>query len=377
MRLYNKIGIVCGAGITFLLTAQADTLRLRDGRVMTGQFLGANRYEIRFQRDDGGLARVDVSNVDSISFDNGGSNRSGYGPNATYNGPNTPYNAQPGYGNPQPGRAPYGAYAPPGQYNGGNPSSVYNNWPNGTTMPNRSATDRAYTDPGYDSRNYRNPDYGYSERSRTPAPADNYPPPPSNDSTRPDDAYPPQARTQTMPAQSVNGISSPSNYLIPAGSTIVVRTIDPIECDASRVGTTYPASLDQPLVINGRTVAPEGSDATLQVVRVNPGGPFAGHEEIGIALVSLTADGRTYDLNTGAETVQAQPNRGHQSAESIGGGAILGAIIGAVAGGGPGAAIGAGVGAAAGAGFQILRGRNIKVPGETRLAFTLAHDVTL
>src|SRR3981081_3963189 len=38
------IGLTC-------LTASADTLRLRDGRILNGQFLGATRSEIWFQRD--------------------------------------------------------------------------------------------------------------------------------------------------------------------------------------------------------------------------------------------------------------------------------------------------------------------------------------
>src|SRR5437764_7551 len=57
-----------------IFSIQADTLRLRDGRVLTGTFQGANRDEIRFQRDGGPMDRYDVGSVDSITFGNDRSN---------------------------------------------------------------------------------------------------------------------------------------------------------------------------------------------------------------------------------------------------------------------------------------------------------------
>ncbi len=165
--------------------------------------------------------------------------------------------------------------------------------------------------------------------------------------------------------------------MLPAGTIVVVRLIDPIKSDASQVGSTYHANLERPIIVNGRTIIPAGADATLQVVHINSGNPVAGHEEIGIALASITADGRTFNLDTNTEAVASSENRGRRSAETIGGGAVLGAIVGGIVGGGPGAAIGAGVGAAAGTGAAVLRGHEIKIPAETRLTFTLTRDVQL
>ncbi len=94
---------------------------------------------------------------------------------------------------------------------------------------------------------------------------------------------------------------------------------------------------------------------------------------------SIVAEGVRYGVST--EDLQ----KGHQglganqrTAQMVGGGAALGAIIGAIAGGGKGAAIGAGVGAAAGAGAEVAtQGKDIRVPAETVLNFTLDSDLHL
>jgi hypothetical protein len=62
----------------------------------------------------------------------------------------------------------------------------------------------------------------------------------------------------------------------------------------------------------------------------------------------------------------------------VGGGALIGTIIGAVVGHGKGAAIGAAVGAAGGAGAEVLtKGKQVSIPAETVLTFSLNNSVTL
>ena len=59
------IGMVC-------ITLRADMLRLRDGRLITGQFLGATRTEIWFKDDVPGdvmgAAAYPVEAVESLTF---------------------------------------------------------------------------------------------------------------------------------------------------------------------------------------------------------------------------------------------------------------------------------------------------------------------
>jgi hypothetical protein len=99
-----------------------------------------------------------------------------------------------------------------------------------------------------------------------------------------------------------------------------------------------------------------------------------------IDVQSMTVTGRRYLVST-SDLKQTSgtgigANRG--TAETVGGGAALGTIIGAIAGGKKGAAIGVLVGAAGGAGVQVLnRGKDVRVPAETLLTFTLNKPVTL
>ena len=73
----------------------------------------------------------------------------------------------------------------------------------------------------------------------------------------------------------------------------------------------------------------------------------------------------------------AGKGRGSQSAQRIGGAAVIGTIIGAIAGGGRGAAIGAVAGAGTGAAVQVMtHGPQVRVPSETLLEFRLQQDVS-
>ena len=70
--------------------------------------------------------------------------------------------------------------------------------------------------------------------------------------------------------------------------------------------------------------------------------------------------------------------KGKRTAATTGGGAAGGALIGGIAGGGKGAAIGAGIGAAAGfLGGTFTGNKQIEVPAESALSFTLAQPLTL
>jgi hypothetical protein len=94
-------------------------------------------------------------------------------------------------------------------------------------------------------------------------------------------------------------------------------------------------------------------------------------------LTGIVANGKLVPVVTGEYEVTGK-SRGASTAKRTVGGAALGALIGGVADGGQGAAVGAGIGAGAGAGSEIItRGDQVKVPSETRLAFTLQQDVSI
>ncbi len=168
---------------------------------------------------------------------------------------------------------------------------------------------------------------------------------------------------------------SDGSVLVPAATEITVRLIDPIDSDLNDAGQEFRASLAEDLVVDGQVMARRGSDAKVEVVRVEQSGKFKGREEVSLALSEITIGARAYPVTTGFAEV-AGDSRGKETAKIVGGTAAVGAIIGAIAGGGKGAGIGAAAGAGAGAAIQAVRGEKVQIPAETMLAFTLTEPVT-
>ena len=164
---------------------------------------------------------------------------------------------------------------------------------------------------------------------------------------------------------------------LPAGTNLVVRMIDGVDSETNRVGQTFAASMDEPVLLNGETVIPRGADAVVKLVDAKESGKLAGRAELTLDLLSVKVDGRMVDINTQSVTRESA-SRGQRTAKVAGGGAVLGAIIGGIAGGGKGAVIGAGAGGAAGVGAEeITKGQRVKVPSETRLTFVLDTSIRI
>ena len=164
---------------------------------------------------------------------------------------------------------------------------------------------------------------------------------------------------------------------LPAGTNIVIRMIDGVDSETNRVGQTFQASLDEPILLNGSTVVGRGADVVVKLVDQKDSGKLTGKAELTLDLVSVRVDGKMVDINTSTVSQQSA-SRGARTAKVAGGTAALGAIIGAIAGGGKGAAIGAGAGAATGAGVEIVtKGQRVKIPSETRLTFMTETPVRI
>lgn len=164
---------------------------------------------------------------------------------------------------------------------------------------------------------------------------------------------------------------------IPAGTTLVVRMIDGVDSEKHRPGQTFRASLDEPVVLGGRTLIPAGADVVMRLVEVQDPGRLTGGGHLTLDLDSITVEGRKLQPAAG-EVTQAGRSRTGESAKVIGGTAALGAIIGGIAGGARGAAIGAVSGAGAGTAIQVLTsGPRVRIPSETRLTFTLQQPLRL
>ena len=153
--------------------------------------------------------------------------------------------------------------------------------------------------------------------------------------------------------------------------------IDPVDSSVHKIGQTFRASLDEPLVVNGQTIAPRGADVTAKLTEVAQSGRMTGRSELTLVLLDIAIDGRKHEVTT-SEVSEAGSSRGKQTATRVGGLAAAGAVIGAIAGGGKGAAQGAAAGAGAGTAVQVLtKGEKVQIPAESRLVFTLKNSLYL
>ena len=170
----------------------------------------------------------------------------------------------------------------------------------------------------------------------------------------------------------------PQEHLtIPAGTVVTIRMIDNIDSSRNRPGEEFAASLDSPIVVGDRVVASRGADARVRLVDAKTAGHMTGQSELQLELIAVTINGVPYATKSGYYE-QHGGSRGTRTAETVGGGAVLGALLGGILGHGKGAAIGSVAGAGAGTAVQVsTKGQQVKVPAETKLDFTLKDPVTV
>jgi hypothetical protein len=169
----------------------------------------------------------------------------------------------------------------------------------------------------------------------------------------------------------------PQPIVVPAGTGLVVTVDQALSSKTSQAGQTFLATLARPVTVAGATAIPKGSSVTGTVITAKEKGKIKGEGELSLALTSITVRGKNYSIQTGTldSTVKG---KGKRTAATTGGGAAGGALIGGIAGGGKGAGIGALVGAGAGlVGGALTGNKQIEIPAETALTFTLSSSLTL
>jgi len=171
---------------------------------------------------------------------------------------------------------------------------------------------------------------------------------------------------------------APANTIsVPAGTLLDVRLEETLDTKRNRPGDAFTATLTRPIVLDGRTVIPRGTPFTGHLTESKASGRFKGRALMSLSLDSFELNGRRHEIRT---THVGRESGGHKKRNwfLIGGGSGVGSAIGAIAGGPAGALIGAGAGAGAGtAGAAITGKKNVRLPVETQLAFSLRAPVTL
>jgi len=188
---------------------------------------------------------------------------------------------------------------------------------------------------------------------------------PSNAALAPDDPL----VSESAPA--------PVEKVIPKGTALHVRLDESLDTRRNRVGDQFRASLAEPVVLEGKTVVPKGTEFLGHVTESQASGRLEGRAEIALTLDSFHLQGREYRVQTGSID-RVSTSHKKRNAEFIGGGAGLGALIGGIAGGGKGALIGAGAGAGAGtAGAAATGKKEIALSAESLLSFPLRSSLKL
>ncbi|HVH89471.1 MAG TPA: hypothetical protein VM912_22335 [Terriglobales bacterium] len=169
----------------------------------------------------------------------------------------------------------------------------------------------------------------------------------------------------------------PQEVVIPSGTAITVRLQNAVSSATSHAGDEFEATLDQPLEVDGQTVAPEGSHVTGRVVAARHSGRLTHPGYLRIALSSVTVNGKSVPIQSSSVIIAGASHK-RRNLAWIGGGAGGGALIGAIASGGTGALIGTAIGAAGGTSAAYATGKkDVGFGAERRLTFRLTRPATI
>jgi cytoskeletal protein RodZ len=165
---------------------------------------------------------------------------------------------------------------------------------------------------------------------------------------------------------------------VPAGTQLAIRIDHSLSSKSSHAGEPFTGEVVQPVTASdGSAVIPKGARVEGEVAAAHRGGPFRGKPFLVLKLTSLTVNGVHYRLATG-DLERAGQARGRRTASLIGGGSGLGMLIGGVTHGGVGLVVGGLVGGSAGTAAAGTTGnRNLEIPAETVVSFTLSKDVSV
>lgn len=162
---------------------------------------------------------------------------------------------------------------------------------------------------------------------------------------------------------------------VEAGTSLHVRLSSALSSATATSGDGFHGTLSQPVLVNGQIAVPQGAAVSGTIVAADSAGHFKGQSRLVLDVTQISYNGQSYEVHT-TDISRVGSNRSTRSAEAIGGGAAVGALIGALAGHGKGAAIGAVAGAGTGTAVQgLTKAPEVNLPAETVLIFSLKAPV--
>ena len=143
-------------------------------------------------------------------------------------------------------------------------------------------------------------------------------------------AHPPATGADTPSARQLP-FTGVKPLVVPANTTVYVRLQESLSSSTAHEGQSFSAVLDQPLVVDDQTIAPEGTPVTGTVVAVRESGRLHNLGYLRIALTSITLNGKPAPLQTNSVFVGGDRKRNIAIVGSGKGGA---ALLNALASGG-------------------------------------------
>jgi hypothetical protein len=147
----------------------------------------------------------------------------------------------------------------------------------------------------------------------------------------------------------------------------MVRTTEAISTARDTPGKTYSAEVTNDIVDQGgNMLVPKGSPVQLTAV-ASPGGT-SDATEVQLAILSMTVNGKTYQVTSATAEGGASLERPEQSAratEKAHRGALFGTVTGTTSGGG------------AAADQVVTRGKEVRVPADSVITFRLEQTIQL
>lgn len=166
----------------------------------------------------------------------------------------------------------------------------------------------------------------------------------------------------------------PVKLTVPAGSKVTVVVTQQLSAKNNNVGDPFTGELASAMTTSGGSVVfGKGTPVQGTVVAAKGRGKFKGEGNLAIQVSSIGGHAVTT-----SSYLKQEKGKGKRSAALIGGGGGAGALIGGLAGGGKGALIGGLAGAGAGtAGAALTGNKDIVIPAESVVTFTLQSPITV